>query len=290
MRGKDAERVEIAAASFRFAVNRSLGWNRLRSDLYTVRMAGARAFFEGKGYGHGVGLSQAGARAMASEGRDERAILGFYFPGAHVRVEASDDGWVRHEGDGWSLISADPEDHSGPSDPMVRTGDAAWKKAVGLMPPSGRLESAHPVVRVFGSTEVYRGVTGEPGWTLAATRGERIFLQPTQVVRRSGASVDDLLLHEMLHVLVERESGAATPLWLREGFVETLADPRGAEGAAVPIEKIEGSLQGPHSLRESQVAHRQAAIVVRRLIASYGLLAVHGWLVSGVPADILARG
>ena len=38
--------------------------------------------FEGRGYGHGVGLCQWGARAQADDGRDYKKILDFYFPGA----------------------------------------------------------------------------------------------------------------------------------------------------------------------------------------------------------------
>ena len=37
--------------------------------------------FRGKGWGHGVGLSQWGAKALAEQGWDHRKILAFYFPG-----------------------------------------------------------------------------------------------------------------------------------------------------------------------------------------------------------------
>lgn len=37
--------------------------------------------FRGKGWGHGVGLSQWGAKALADQGWDHRKILAFYFPG-----------------------------------------------------------------------------------------------------------------------------------------------------------------------------------------------------------------
>ena len=37
-----------------------------------------------KGYGHGVGLSQYGAKAMAEGGADWREILEYYFPGCTV--------------------------------------------------------------------------------------------------------------------------------------------------------------------------------------------------------------
>lgn len=37
-----------------------------------------------KGYGHGVGLSQYGANAMAAEGKDYRQILAYYYPGTEI--------------------------------------------------------------------------------------------------------------------------------------------------------------------------------------------------------------
>ncbi len=41
-------------------------------------------FYNGRGYGHGVGLCQWGAQAMAQKGYDALAILAFYYPGATV--------------------------------------------------------------------------------------------------------------------------------------------------------------------------------------------------------------
>lgn len=39
---------------------------------------------EGRGHGHGVGLSQWGARSMAAAGHDAATILGHYYPGAAI--------------------------------------------------------------------------------------------------------------------------------------------------------------------------------------------------------------
>lgn len=39
---------------------------------------------DGRGYGHGRGMSQNGAQGAASQGLDHRAILGFYYPGTEV--------------------------------------------------------------------------------------------------------------------------------------------------------------------------------------------------------------
>jgi stage II sporulation protein D len=40
--------------------------------------------FKGRGYGHGVGLCQDGARVMASRGKSYQEITGFYYPGTAV--------------------------------------------------------------------------------------------------------------------------------------------------------------------------------------------------------------
>lgn len=58
----------------------------LRSAAFTVAYdAGENAFvFTTHGYGHGVGLSQYGAKAMAEQGKTWREILAWYFPGCEV--------------------------------------------------------------------------------------------------------------------------------------------------------------------------------------------------------------
>jgi len=71
-------------------LRRELGWQRWRSAA-VVRtwprdgvLASGGLFVEGVGHGHGVGLCQNGARALADAGRDFRAILGHYYPGARL--------------------------------------------------------------------------------------------------------------------------------------------------------------------------------------------------------------
>src|SRR5208283_3903146 len=73
---------EISAEDFRLAVGRALGWNRILSTWFEVERQGDRFLFHGRGSGHGVGLCQAGASAMAAQGRDAGQILAQYFPGA----------------------------------------------------------------------------------------------------------------------------------------------------------------------------------------------------------------
>ena len=58
----------------------------LRSAAFSVAYdAGKNAFrFTTRGYGHGVGLSQYGAKAMAGQGKSWREILAWYFPRCEV--------------------------------------------------------------------------------------------------------------------------------------------------------------------------------------------------------------
>lgn len=59
----------------------ALGNNRLRSTFFEVRMENERIIFTGRGWGHGVGLSQWGAKKMAEQSYTYDQILKFYFPG-----------------------------------------------------------------------------------------------------------------------------------------------------------------------------------------------------------------
>jgi stage II sporulation protein D len=56
----------------------------LRSAYFTMIPEGDSLTFSGKGYGHGVGLCQDGARAMAEKNMSYIKITGFYYPGTLV--------------------------------------------------------------------------------------------------------------------------------------------------------------------------------------------------------------
>ncbi|HEX3560153.1 MAG TPA: SpoIID/LytB domain-containing protein [Pyrinomonadaceae bacterium] len=69
---------------FKIIVGRTLGWNVLKSSRFEVTRAGAAYVFRGTGFGHGLGLCQAGAHVMAARGASYRQILTQYFPGTSV--------------------------------------------------------------------------------------------------------------------------------------------------------------------------------------------------------------
>ncbi len=54
----------------------------LRSTWFTISLDATTVTFHQQGYGHGVGMSQAGANAMASDGATYEAILAHYYQGA----------------------------------------------------------------------------------------------------------------------------------------------------------------------------------------------------------------
>lgn len=104
--GKNLERVEISARDsagraeqitlrgsrtltvrgdvFREAVTRALGTKTVRSTLFSIKKSGDRVVFTGRGFGHGVGLCQAGALARLRAGDSVQNVLEFYFPGTQV--------------------------------------------------------------------------------------------------------------------------------------------------------------------------------------------------------------
>ncbi len=63
-----------------------LGWKALPSTEFTVRPSGGFWEFEGKGYGHGVGLCQWSALEMARDGETYQQILAYFYPGTELSV------------------------------------------------------------------------------------------------------------------------------------------------------------------------------------------------------------
>jgi stage II sporulation protein D len=66
------------------ALRRVLGLTRLRSTLFEVRRTKDGFVFVGSGNGHGVGMSQWGARALARRGSNYKQILARFYPGASI--------------------------------------------------------------------------------------------------------------------------------------------------------------------------------------------------------------
>ena len=98
--GERGLKVRIDAPAFRLALLRgepaasaeSAEGRRAQSDkrrsilslCFTVKDAGASIVLEGRGWGHGVGLCQTGARGLARAGASAEAILQHYYPGGEI--------------------------------------------------------------------------------------------------------------------------------------------------------------------------------------------------------------
>ena len=54
------------------------------AGISSVHVAGSVTLY-GRGWGHGVGLSQWGAKAMADHGWSAEKILNFYYPGTVIQ-------------------------------------------------------------------------------------------------------------------------------------------------------------------------------------------------------------
>lgn len=81
----DDTKYEMNANTFRLVVNRGVEGSPLKSTWFEASRNGDDYSFSGHGFGHGVGLSQWGAHAMAQEGKTYREILQFYYTGVEIQ-------------------------------------------------------------------------------------------------------------------------------------------------------------------------------------------------------------
>lgn len=273
---------EISAEDFLLAVGESLGWNKVPSTWFEVSRRGDTFAFHGRGWGHGVGLCQKGAAAMAAQGRTTREILAQYFPGAKAADEATGRAWQSFAGDGFVLESLDANDAASLPDLNRARAEASQRSGLNTTTPF--------TVRAFASTPAFRQATLAPGWIAAFTEGNWIGTQPLRTLA-SRQLLADTMRHEFLHALVEREAGSKAPLWLREGLVEAWSDAAPAKTHSarptLTIDQINAALAHSASEAESEAAHRAAAWYAAQLLTLYGRGQVLDWLRSDVPAGIV---
>jgi stage II sporulation protein D len=77
------ERV-VRGEDLREVLGQSFGSRSIKSTWFTVEHTGGAYLFEGRGFGHGVGLCQAGALARIRAGAKLPAVLDVYFPGTKL--------------------------------------------------------------------------------------------------------------------------------------------------------------------------------------------------------------
>jgi stage II sporulation protein D len=263
----------ISASSFRFAVNRALGWNQIRSDLYDLRDAGDQIVFTGRGSGHGVGLCQTGATEMGKQGKTYREILAFYYPGTSLGVTAQGLAWQSLGGERLELITT----RANEDDALIPMGERLMREAESA---TGLRFDFRPRLKVYPTLDTYRDSTGEPGWVAANTRAHTIRVQPAEHLRNRSA-LDSTLRHEFMHLLVEAHARAGLPLWFREGIVLYLSSPENA--ATDPpsgSSNLDRMFQRVADRQGMERAYAAARDRVAQLIQKNGKGAVMSWVTS----------
>ena len=129
-------------------------------------------------------------------------------------------------------------------------------------------------IRLNESTGDFTARTGQPWWAAAATKGNRIELQPLGLLKRRGV-LWNTLRHELAHTVIDVVSRKRAPRWLEEGFVLHLA----GEGRTISRylgrrahsdEELEQRLERPGSQTAMRALYAEAYQKVFNLIQSNG--------------------
>jgi SpoIID/LytB domain protein len=137
---------------------------------------------------------------------------------------------------------------------------------------AGLLVDQFPAPEVFvnSTTGDFVGRTGQPWWAAAATKGNRIELQPTGVLKRRGV-LEKTLRHELVHIVIDKLSHGRAPRWLAEGMAIYFA----GEGALIArygspgkitVEEIDKRLTKASSADEMRKAYAAAYREVSGLV------------------------
>jgi SpoIID/LytB domain protein len=81
---REATALRSSDESARLEIGRRLGWDAVPSNDFSVKKASGYVILEGIGQGHGIGLCQSGAKAMARQGLGFRRILSHYYPNTTI--------------------------------------------------------------------------------------------------------------------------------------------------------------------------------------------------------------
>jgi hypothetical protein len=133
-------------------------------------------------------------------------------------------------------------------------------------------------IRLNESTGDFTARTGQPWWAAAATRGNRIELQPVGILKRRGV-LTTTLRHECAHVVIDTVSQKRAPRWLEEGFALYLAGEgptisRYAPTTKLTTDELERKLERPGSQQEMRSLYAAAYQKVFDLMRVSGEVAV----------------
>jgi SpoIID/LytB domain protein len=243
---------EISGQDLRAVVGRTLGWQHIKSAAFELERSGDRYRFEGRGYGHGVGMCVIGSVNMAVAGRTATEILNKYYPGLVIGVPGAAPAPsvvaargvapapARSPASGvapapTAVSLALPDEDEGERDAIVQLtertrGDIA--RALGLPAPP------RVVVRFHPTTASYERATGQPWFTSGAVVGGDLHMLPLAVLRDRGV-LERTIRHELVHLMADPQLGQR-PAWVREGAAIYFAGRR-----PIPGEPERPSLRPP---------------------------------------------
>ena len=129
-------------------------------------------------------------------------------------------------------------------------------------------------IRFNESTGDFTSRTGQPWWAAAATRRNRIELQPLAILQRRGV-LTSTLRHELAHAVIDVISHNRAPRWLEEGFAIYLAGEGRLYSHNVPRgvlsnEELEKRLVRPTSQQEMRALYAQAYRSVANTVRQAG--------------------
>jgi stage II sporulation protein D len=278
-----AQRRLLNGWEFKLIVGRALGWDVLKSSRFEVSRAGGDFVFRGSGFGHGLGLCQAGARVMARRGIDHRRILAHYYPGTDATTEVPTHSSAPiNQGARRAILSSEHFRASFTSSTEQREVEsaleileAAWSDLRRRLDAAGLRFDGGPIELIaHGTTADFIAATGWPGWVAAATRGRRIETQPLGLLTRRGLLVPTLR-HELAHTAIETLGRGRAPRWLAEGLASHFAGEgsrldRARAGRDLSRDEIERRLAGRMGRDETRIVYAAAWREVQALIRAEG--------------------
>ena len=82
---QEAAALHSSDETARLDIDRRLGWDVVPSNDFSMKQEeSGQIILEGTGQGHGIGLCQSGAKAMAEQGLGFRRILTHYYPNTAI--------------------------------------------------------------------------------------------------------------------------------------------------------------------------------------------------------------